>query len=135
MNDRSLLIEYGKCVDVCYIDFSRKFDIVFSPKLQHKINAYGFKGKLYAWLADFLQNRKLFVKIGNSLSNCFLKTSGIAQGTCLGPICLTVYIDNSSDVIKFSKCKLFADDVKISYDFFPCDLIDTFQGNINSIES
>ena len=54
---------------------------VFIPKLLYKINAYDFKGKLYAWLADFLQNRKLYVKVGNSLFNCFLQTSGIAQGT------------------------------------------------------
>ena len=52
MNDCSLSIEFDKCVDV-YLDFSRAFDTVSIPKLLHKINAYGFKGQLYALLADF----------------------------------------------------------------------------------
>ena len=93
------------------------------------------KGKLHACLADLLQNRKLCVKVGNSLSNCFLQTSSIAQGTCLGPVCFTVYINDLLSVNKFSKCKLFADDVKIFYDFSPCDLTDAFQDDLNSIES
>ena len=44
MNYWPLSIEYGKCVDICYIDFSRAFDIESIPKLLHKINAYGFMG-------------------------------------------------------------------------------------------
>ena len=59
MNDWSLSIESGECVDVYYFDFSRAFDTVSIPKLLHKTNANDFKGKLYAWIADFLQNRKL----------------------------------------------------------------------------
>ena len=81
INDWPLLIESGKFIDVCYIDFSRAFDTESILKLLHKINAYGFKGKLHAWLADFFKYRKLCVKVGNFLSNCFLQTIDIAQGT------------------------------------------------------
>ena len=44
-------------------------------------------------------------------------------------------INDLPSVIKISKCKLFADVVKISYDFFPCDLTKAFQDDLNSIES
>ena len=54
MNYWSLSIEFDKCVDVCYIDLSHALNTVSIPKLLHNINAYSFKGKLYAWLADFL---------------------------------------------------------------------------------
>ena len=63
MNDWSLSIESGKCVDVCYIDFSRAFDTVSIPKLQHKLNAYGFKGKLHALLAIFCRIENYVLKL------------------------------------------------------------------------
>ena len=105
------------------------FDTVSVFNLLHKINVYRLKGKLYDWLTDFLPNKNVCAKVGNSLSNCFLQTIGMAQSTCLGLICFTVYINDLPSAIKFSKNKLFADDVKISYDFVPCDLTDDLNSN------
>ena len=67
---------------VVLISAAHYFDTVSVSNLQHKINVYGFKGKLYAWLTDFLPNKNVCAKVGNSLSNCFLQNIDKAQGTC-----------------------------------------------------
>ena len=86
------------------------FDKVQHKRLLKKVWAYGIRDKVHGWTSDFLLNRKQQVLVNGVKSNQSEITSGIPQGTVLGPILL--YINDLSDVIPVYN-RLFADDSKL----------------------
>ena len=98
--------------DVIYTDFSKAFDSVPHERLLKKVEAYGIQGDLLRWIRSFLSSRKQRVILGGKLSNWQDVTSGIPQGSVLGPILFTIFINDMPDVVE-SCMKLFADDAKI----------------------
>ena len=84
VNDLMRVIENGKCVDICCIDFKRAFDSVSINKLIHKLKYIGISEYYVLWLLRFLSNRQMSVKMNDTLSNSFLQISGVAQVPLLG---------------------------------------------------
>ena len=106
------LLDNGLPIDCLYLDFAKAFDKVPHVRLVRKIEAHGIKGDLLKWLHDFLDNRSQHVVINNISSNSRKVSSGIPQGSVLGPILFLLYINDISQDIE-SHIKLFADDTKI----------------------
>jgi ribonuclease P/MRP protein subunit RPP40 len=133
LNDWSEALELGNCVDVCYIDFSRAFDSVSLPKLLQKLAAYGISGDCINWLRSFLLDRTMCVRINNVCSNTISQLSGVPQGSVLGPICFVMYINDLSKCVKYSKLKLYADDVKLYFCFHCDNWSDLLQKDLDAI--
>jgi len=64
------------------------------------------------WLKAFLTYRHQSVVINAQFSSWLPVTSGVPQGSILGPLLFLLYINDISTIISHSKVKLFADDVK-----------------------
>ena len=99
-------------VDVGILDLSKAFDKVPHKRLLSKIEFYGIRGKILQWLESFLSNRYQQVVVDGSFSNYCKVTSGVPQGSVLGPTLFLLYINDITEGIS-SQMKLFADDCLI----------------------
>ncbi|BHF82429.1 hypothetical protein SprV_0802556700 [Sparganum proliferum] len=105
-------IDEGNVVHVAYIDFKKAFDSVPHQLLLYKLSRIGVRGKLLKWIENFLIGRSQTVRLGGQQSAEVTVTSGVPQGSVLGPILFLIYID---DCIHGLDCDIamFADDIKL----------------------
>ena len=79
-----------------------------------KLSAYGLSGNLFHWIKTFLTNRRQLVRINSFYSNICSITSGVLQGSVLGPLRFTIFINDIVDSLDdTTTAKLFADDLKL----------------------
>ena len=99
-------------VDVAILDFAKAFDKVAHARLAQKLNFYGIRGQLLQWLQSFLANRSQQVVVDGRQSSLCNVTSGVPQGSVLGPVLFLLYINDIVTNIH-SQMRLFADDCLI----------------------
>ena len=102
----------GNQTDLVLLDFSKAFDKVSHQKLLLKLHRYGIRGPTLKWIQAFLSDRTQTVVIDNEKSATVPVTSGVTQGSVLGPILFLIYINDLPDKTR-SKVRLFADDTAI----------------------
>ena len=98
--------------DIKYLDFSKAFDKVPHDRLRSKVRAHRIDGKVLRWIRSWLSNKQQRVTIDGSKSNWGGKTSGVPQGSVLGPLLFIIYINDLDNGIS-SDISKFADDSKI----------------------
>ena len=90
------------------------------------------RGNRLRWIKDFLHCRKQRVVLNGKHSDWVYVTSGIPQGSVLGPTLFTIYINDLPDSIN-SLTRLFADDTKLFSTVNNIDDHNSLQNDLNSL--
>ena len=98
--------------DVAYLDLKKAFDSVDHNILLSKLQSMGITGQLLAWLEAYLADRQQLVSIHGEFSGLLPVTSGVPQGSLLGPLLFSVYFNDLPDSVRLTEPLLFADDTK-----------------------
>ena len=105
-------LDEGHLIDCVYMDYAKAFDTVPHRRLLYKLSKYGINPKAVSWIENFLGNRTQQVIVQGEESSWKPVTSGIPQGSVLGPLLFVIFINDLPDCVT-SEAYLFADDTKI----------------------
>jgi hypothetical protein len=109
LHDLSKSLDEGEQIDAILLDFSKAFDKVPHERLASKLGYYGIRGTLLQWIRSFLANRTQQVLVEGKSSDTAPVTSGVPQGSVIGPLLFLLYI-NDLPLQTTSTTRLFADD-------------------------
>ena len=98
-------VEDGKLAGVCFLDMSAAFDVVDHEILMKKLHLYGFDTDAISWLRSYLTDRRQSVIIDGCLSKLEPVPDGVPQGSILGPLLYTLYVNELPEIIHQRYCE------------------------------
>ena len=108
-------VEDGQLAGACFLDMSAAFDVVDHTILLDKMKIYGFTSDVIQWFDSYLSNRKQAVSVNGCLSELLSVESGVPQGSILGPLLYTLFVNELPDTIASnSSMSCYADDTTLT---------------------
>lgn len=106
-------INEGYINGACFFDLAKCFDTIDHEILLSKLERYGIRGKALNWFTDYLTDRSQVVRTDNQLSSLKDISTGVPQGSVLGPILFLIFINDLPSCLTCTMCNIFADDTEI----------------------
>ncbi|KAL7294191.1 hypothetical protein TKK_0012212 [Trichogramma kaykai] len=120
-------------------DFSKAFDMVPHQLLLQKLRNFNLSDLTVRWFASYLMRCTQAVTDSEGGESAWLPTtSGVPQGSVLGPLLFLLFINDLSDILVHSKHMMFADDLQIYSSFFPADFtqgLKNFNRDVNAVSA
>ena len=108
-------IDRGEYTGAIYVDLKKAFDTINHATILSKLSVYGINDTELSWFIDYLFNRKHFVEFNTTRSKYQDITSGVPQGSILGPLLLLLLMNDIEHVITSCEVLLYADDMVIFF--------------------
>jgi hypothetical protein len=100
--------------DIISFDMSKAFNRVPHEMIVHLLRHLGFAESIVMWFQSFLDNRTQYVRVGAALSPELSVTSGIIQGSVVGPCLWNLFINQVANLLHV-RFVLYADDFKFLF--------------------
>ncbi len=133
LNDWTKSLDNGQVTDVIYLDIAKAFDTVSHPKLLDKLKLFNFSQQFLNWVESYLSDRRQRVLLNGTISEWEPMTSGVPQGSKLGPLLFLLYINDITNAISICELKLFADDCKLYFSCAPPFDFSPLQNDLENI--
>ena len=99
-HDVNLAKNRGHSVLAIFLDLQAAFDLSWHTGVLYKLKEHGITGNCFQYLRNFLEGRKIQVKVGSSLSEIETLTRGTPQGAILSPLLFSILINDLPAVLE-----------------------------------
>lgn len=113
MQRASEAVHHRRQLDTVYFDLSKAFDVVSHPLLISKLSLLNIDNSILDLLISYLRGRTCYVNVNGQQSYRYCVSSGVPQGSVLGPLLFSLFVNDVSAAIRHSSFLLYADDIKI----------------------
>ena len=127
-------MDLGKPVCSVFFDVRKAFDSIPHATLVSKLQSLGLNDFILRWICDYLRGREQRVILNGVSSRPKSVLSGVPQGSVLGPLLFTIYINDLADLHLSSKLVLYADDILLYRSIETSADYNLIQEDVNNIE-
>ena len=123
-------VDSGGSYDILFLDFSKAFDKIPHSRLLDKLYKFNVDPRIVKWIEEWLSNRRQRVLLNGEYTDWLPVTSGVPQGSCLGPLLFVLFINDFGNNM-VSDIGLFADDAKLGREIQTIDDFNKLQGDLD----